>query len=79
MSVMFEVLYRTPSDPARESTIAESVGGFGGKLAYREEPQAKETGPVCRTFEFSGYEQANRAAAQLRSLGEHVEGPMAYG
>lgn len=79
MSVMFEVLYKTPSDPARESTIARRVVSFGGKLTYREVPDTLEAGPVCLTFEFSGYEQANRAAEQLRSLGEHVEGPVAYG
>jgi hypothetical protein len=79
MSVMFEVLYKAPSDAAREATISQSAGRFGGRLTYREEPEALDRGPICLTFEFPGYEQADQAAAQLRSVGEHVEGPMAYG
>jgi hypothetical protein len=79
MSVMFEVLYKSPSDPRRESIISESVGKFGGRLTYREEPDGVGAGPICLTYEFNGFEEAQEAAARLRSQGEHVEGPMEYG
>jgi hypothetical protein len=36
-------------------------------------------GPVCLTYEFSGFQEAQEAASRLRSQGEHVEGPMDYG
>jgi hypothetical protein len=38
MSVMFEVLYKSPSDSRREAVISERVGELGGRLTYREEP-----------------------------------------
>ncbi|MFO0926917.1 MAG: hypothetical protein U0736_07720 [Gemmataceae bacterium] len=79
MSVMVEVLYKSPSDPRRETAITERVGRFGGRLTYREEPAGPATGPVCLTFEFKAYPDAEAAALGLRSQGEHVEGPMDYG
>ncbi len=79
MSVMFEVLYKPPSDPEREVVISERVGEFGGWLTYREEPEIAGMGPVCLTYEFNEFEEAEAAASQLRSQGEHVEGPMEYG
>ena len=79
MSVMFEVLYRSPSDPQREEVISEHVGQFGGRLTYREEPDVVGAGPVCLTYEFNNYQEAQEAASRLRSQGEHVEGPMDYG
>ena len=79
MSVMFEVMYKPPSDPRREAVISERVGRFGGRLTYREEPQVAGEGPVCLTYEFEASQQADEAASDLKSQGEHVEGPMEYG
>jgi hypothetical protein len=77
MSYMFEVLYKPPPDPRREVVIAKRAETFGGRLTYREEPEA--AGPVCLTFEFNDLAVAQEAATLLRSQGEHVEGPMDYG
>ncbi len=77
MSFMFEVLYKSPPDARRESAIRERVGQFGGHLTCREEPD--DVGPVCLTYEFGDIGTAGEAASCLRSLGEHVEGPMDYG
>jgi hypothetical protein len=79
MSVMFEVLYKSPLDPQREAIISERVGQFGGRLTYREEPDVVGIGPVCLTYEFTSFQDAEKAASRLRSQGEHVEGPMDYG
>jgi hypothetical protein len=79
MSVMFEVLYKSPSDLRREAVISERVREFGGRLTYREEPEVLGVGPVCLTYEFDGFPEAEKAASRLRSQGEHVEGPMEYG
>lgn len=79
MSAMVEVLYRSPSDPGRESAIADRVGLFGGRLTYREEPDQMAAGPVCLTFESRDLAVAEEAAVSLRSQGEHVEGPSEYG
>jgi len=79
MSVMFEVLYKSPPDPEREAVISERAGQFGGRLTYREEPDLVGTGPVCLTYEFNGFQEAEEAASRLRTQGEHVEGPMDYG
>ena len=76
---MFEVLYKPPSDQRREAVISERVGQFGGRLTYREEPDLAGVRPVCLTYEFNGYQEAEEAASRLRSQGEHVEGPMDYG
>jgi hypothetical protein len=78
MSVMFEVLYKSPCDLQREALISEWVRPFGGRLTYREEPDAAEVGPVTLTYEFDGFQEADEAAAHLRSEGEHVEGPAEY-
>jgi len=78
MSFMFEVLYKSPSDPGREAALSERIGRFGGRLTYREEPDVG-VGPVCLTFEFNDYQVAEEAASSLRSQGEHVEGPVDYG
>ena len=78
MLVLFEMLYKSPSDPRREATISERVGPFGGRLTYREEPDVIGVGPVCLTYEFNGFQEAEEAATRLRSQGEHVEGPMEY-
>jgi hypothetical protein len=75
---MFEVLYKSPSDPRREAVISERVSRFGGRLTYREEPQLTADGAVSLTYEFDTFPQADQAASQLRSQGEHVEGPMEY-
>jgi hypothetical protein len=76
MSVMFEVWYKRPSNPAKESSLTGRVAAFGGRLDYREE--ATEHSGVCLTYEFDNWEKANEAADALRQLGEHVEGPMDY-
>lgn len=79
MSVMFEVMYRSPTDLRREAIISQRASEFGGRLTCREEPQAVGSGPVTLTYEFNGFQDAEKAAARLRSQGEHVEGPMEYG
>jgi hypothetical protein len=76
---MFEVLYKSPSDPQREAMISERAGQFGGRLTFREEPDMIGVGPVCLTYEFNGFPEAEEAASRLRLQGEHVEGPMDYG
>ena len=79
MSVMIEVMYKSPADPRREADVTESMLGLGGRLTFREEPEAAGTGPVCLTFEFKDFQEARLAASLLRSKDEHVEGPMEYG
>lgn len=79
MSYMFEVYYRPPADPSKESTLAERVSSFGGRIDYREAPGVGEPGGVCLTFEFEDWGRAQAAAEALRQLGEHVEGPADYG
>ncbi len=79
MSYMFEVLYKSPSDPRREAAISERISQLGGRFTYREEPDVVGVGAVCLTFEFSDLQLAQQAAACLRSQGEHVEGPVDYG
>ena len=79
MSFMFEVLFEPSSDPQREAVISDRIGQFGGRLTFREEPDAAEAGPVCLTYEFGDLEVAHQAASSLRSRGEHVEGPVEYG
>ena len=79
MAFMLEVLYKSPLDPHREASISERVGTFGGRLTFREEPEAGRIEPVCLTYEFSGRTAAEEAASHLRQQGEHVEGPMEYG
>ena len=65
MSVMFEVLYKSPSDSRREAVISERVGELGGRLTYREEPNVVGGGPVCLTYEFAGFPEAQEAASRL--------------
>lgn len=65
MSVVFEVLYKSPPDSLRESVISERVSKFGGRLTYWEEPDLVGVGPVCLTYEFNGFEQPEKAASQL--------------
>jgi hypothetical protein len=79
MSYMFEVHYRPPADPIRESALTASISFHGGRLDYREAPDGHRAGSVCLTFEFDDLEQARAAAETLRRQGEHVEGPVDYG
>jgi hypothetical protein len=76
MSFMFEVYYKPPANPAKESAVANRVAALGGRLDYRE--NATEHSGVCLTFEFDDREKATKAADGLRQLGEHVEGPVEY-
>jgi hypothetical protein len=77
MSYMFEVYYRPPADRARESTRTARVEREGGRLQFREDDA--ESGPICLTYEFDDFELAERVADDLRTRGEHVEGPANYG
>lgn len=79
MSYMFEVYYRPPADPTRESALAERVSRLGGRLDYREAPAEGLPGGVCLTFEFNDIDRARDAADALRAQGEYVEGPVDYG
>ena len=77
MAFMFEVYYKPPTNPAKESALTKRVAALGGRLDFREE--AGEHVGVCLTYEFDDRESATRAADALRQLGEHVEGPADYG
>ena len=76
---MFEVYYAAPSDPVREERLLEVVRAYGGRLDCREAPEVDGSHNVCLTFEFDNWDRALSAAQQLRTLGEHVEGPGDYG
>jgi hypothetical protein len=74
---MFELYYRGPEDPARESRLIADVAAAGGRLDFRE-PAGVEGGSICLTFEFESRTQAESAAATLRGRGEYVEGVYDY-
>ncbi len=75
---MFEVYYAPPTNPDREARIMAGVAKFGGRLDYREEPDAHQKSSICLTYEFDDFEQAQIAASELRQQGEYVEGPGHY-
>ena len=77
MSVMFEVYYRPPTDPGRETALTELASRFGGRLDDREDATA-HTG-VILTYEFDTWDAAGEAAEAFVARGEHVEGPSEYG
>ena len=79
MSFMFEVYYRPPANPGRETAITERVVNRGGRLDYREDAHADGSSGICLTFEFDDFDAAQRTAEELRHLAEHVEGPVDYG
>lgn len=76
---MLEFLYKSPSDPDRESALTEAIRTFGGQLSCREEPDGIGAGPVTLTYEFDAPDAAEKALCWLRAEGEHVEGPIDYG
>jgi hypothetical protein len=76
---MFEVYYRPPEDPVRESGLTRHVAQLGGRLDYRETPEEGKPGGICLTYEFPDIDRARKAADALRAQGEHVEGPVEYG
>jgi hypothetical protein len=79
MSWMVEVYYKEPSDVAREELLTRKVAEYGGSLTYREVPSEEDISrSIILTYEFEIGSQATLAADQLRSLGEHVEGPCNY-
>jgi hypothetical protein len=77
VSVILEVYYKPPAVPAKEAALTDRVMALGGRFDYREE--ASELSGICLTYEFDSLDSAEGAAAALRRLGEHVEGPMDYG
>lgn len=79
MSFMFEVYYRPPADPQKETALTARIASLGGRLSYREAPEEPGQGGVCLTYEFEDSSQADTAARVLREQGEHVEGPVDYG
>lgn len=79
MSFMFEIYYKPPPDLQKEAGLTARVASLGGRLSYREVPEAGAKGGVCLTFEFDAPDQAATAARVLREQGEHVEGPVDYG
>ena len=76
MSYIFEVYYKPPINPSKETSLTSRITVFGGRLDYREDATV-HTG-VCLTYEFDSREKAAQAAETLRQLGEHAEGPMDY-
>lgn len=75
---MFEVYYTAPINFAKEAHITDRVATFGGRLDYREEPDAHQKAFIL-TYEFDTIEQAQSSANDLRQHGEHVKGPFPYG
>ena len=78
MTYLLEILYHAPADERRERHAAACAASHGGRLDYREEPDAPG-GPICLSFKFDARDQADTAAGRLRDCGEHVEGPSGYG
>jgi hypothetical protein len=78
MSYMFEVYYHPPSNPKKEADITARVVQLGGHLSFREDAEVANDGSVCLTYEFDELSRAEQAAADLRKLGEYVEGPVEY-
>jgi len=76
---MFEVYYKPPADPKKESVLLEHVAELGGHLDYREEPENEPRENICLTYEFDDLDRAAAAAECLRQQGEYVEGPQPYG
>ena len=79
MSYMFEVFYKAPANPKRETALTDRVARLGGRLSYREDPDGNGAQSVSLTYEFGSRDQAEAAATALREQGEHVEGPVDYG
>ncbi len=79
MSYMFEVYYKPPADPKKETTLLEYVSELGGRLDYREAANVELQGSICLTYEFDDLDKAAVAAKCLRQQGEFVEGPQDYG
>lgn len=76
---MIEVIYKAPADVEREQRIDAAVKQSCGRLTFREEPQGGPSESVCLTYEFDTFQSAVNAASELRSAGEHIEGPSSYG
>ena len=79
MSFMFEVYYKPPANPAKETALTRQIAALGGRLDYREDAKEQAPGGICLTYEFDDLELARRAAEKLREQGEHLEGPVDYG
>ncbi len=79
MSFMFEVYYKPPANPAKETAVADHVASLGGRLVFHEEGVVDGLDGVCLTYEFDDLGSAWKAAGVLRQLGEYVEGPVEYG
>jgi hypothetical protein len=75
---MFEVYHLPPTDPARESRVAEVVAPHGGRLVFREAPEVDGSPNVCLTYEFASEAAAEAAGAEVRAAGEYAEGPYPY-
>jgi hypothetical protein len=78
LSVIIEIYYRSREDPSREARIFNEAAKFGGILNFKEQGTGDASDAICLTFEFSDHRSADRGAAAIRSLGEHVEGPADY-
>ena len=46
MSYMFEVYYKSPPDPQRESNLSQDLSKSGGRLTFREDPDESGNGAV---------------------------------
>jgi hypothetical protein len=79
MSFMFEIYYKPPTNPTKEAALNEKIVILGGRLDFREDANPTGQSGVCLTYEFDSLESATKAAAALRQMGEHVEGPVDYG
>jgi hypothetical protein len=75
MTAMIEIYYKKPEDLRREELTREKVATYDGEITYREIDLPDS---VCLTVEFPDWERAEQASTELRSSGEHVEGPSDY-
>jgi hypothetical protein len=72
---MFELFYKPPADPTKESALVRKMATLGGRLDCARCHPVR----VAVAFQFEDLAAAQYAAATLREQGEHIEGPGDYG
>ena len=78
MTHAIEIYLPQATSADRVKQITELVESSGGRLDFRESTGLNHEA-TCLTFEFDTLPEAEVAAAAIRDLGEHTEGPFAYG